>query len=88
MFSSTSTIQPTNTFSFSSVKRNGAKWSISFYIYKELFSYLNGVTELLEPKQKLSKYYGATDSESFGIVYTIATILCLSKKLRFFKGDN
>ncbi|KAJ5849214.1 hypothetical protein N7534_007903 [Penicillium rubens] len=39
-------------------------------------------------KQKLSKYYGATDSESFGIVYAIATILCPSKKLRFFEGDN
>lgn len=75
-----------------------------FSIYKELFSHLDGVAELLErktvpwkkrmlqalqaAKQKLSKYYGATDSESFGTVYAIATILCPSKKLRFFEGDN
>ncbi|KAJ5264866.1 hypothetical protein N7505_007659 [Penicillium chrysogenum] len=54
-----------------------------FSIYKELFSHLDGAA-----KQKLSKYYGATDSESFGTVYAIATILCPSKKLRFFEGDN
>lgn len=75
-----------------------------FSIYKELFSHLDDVTELLErktvswkkrmlqalqaAKQKLSKYYRATDSESFGAVYAIATILCPSKKLRFFEGDN
>ncbi|KAJ5300082.1 hypothetical protein PENANT_c146G01845 [Penicillium antarcticum] len=75
-----------------------------FSIYKELFSHLDDVTELLErktvswkkrmlqalqaAKQKLSKYYRATDSESFGTVYAIATILCPSKKLRFFEGDD
>ncbi|KAJ9484060.1 hypothetical protein VN97_g9327 [Penicillium thymicola] len=75
-----------------------------FSIYKELFSHLDGVAELLErktvpwkkrmlqalqaAKRKLSKYYGATDRESFGTVYAIATILCPSKKLRFFEGDN
>jgi hypothetical protein len=75
-----------------------------FSIYNELFSHLDDVEELLErktvpwkkgmlqaiqaAKPKLSKYYKATDSETFGTVYAIATILCPSKKLRFFEGDD
>ncbi|KAJ5742543.1 uncharacterized protein N7511_011275, partial [Penicillium nucicola] len=75
-----------------------------FSIYKELFNHLDDVAELLErktvpwkkrmlqalqaAKQKLSKYHRATGSESFGTVYAIATILCPSKKLRFFEGDD
>jgi hypothetical protein len=41
---------------------------------------------LRSAKRKLSKYYTETDNESYGIVYAIATILCPSKKLRYF--DN
>ncbi|KAJ9481691.1 hypothetical protein VN97_g11775 [Penicillium thymicola] len=75
-----------------------------FSIYNELFSHLDDVEELLERKAvpwkkrmlhalqagrvKLSKYYKASDTESFGTVYAIATILCPSKKLRFFEGDD
>ncbi|KAJ5771476.1 uncharacterized protein N7511_003527 [Penicillium nucicola] len=74
------------------------------HIYKELFNHLDDVAELLErktvpwkkrmlqalqaAKQKLSKYHRATGSESFGTDYAIATILCPSKKLRFFEGDD
>lgn len=75
-----------------------------FSIYNELFSHLDDVEELLERKTvpwkkrmlqalqaartKLSKYYKASDTESCGTVYAIATILSPSKKLRFFEGDD
>lgn len=35
-------------------------------------------------KKKLSKYYSATDTESYSTVYLIATIPYPSKKLRYF----
>jgi hypothetical protein len=75
-----------------------------FSIYNKLFGHLEDMEELLDrktvpwkkrmlqalkaAKTKLSKYYKATDTESFGTVYAIATILCPSKKLRFFEGDD
>jgi len=33
---------------------------------------------LQSAKQKLSKYYTATDNEPYGTVYAIATILCVT----------
>ncbi|KAI9035590.1 uncharacterized protein KD926_003219 [Aspergillus affinis] len=39
-------------------------------------------------KKKLNKYYSATDNEPYGIVYAIVTILCLSKKLRYFNNKD
>ena len=43
---------------------------------------------LQDAKGKLSKYYSATDTESFGQVYALATILCPSKKLYYFNSDD
>ncbi|KAJ5110730.1 hypothetical protein N7532_001265 [Penicillium argentinense] len=37
-------------------------------------------------KKKLSKYYTATDHEPYGDIYALATILCPSKKLRYFSS--
>lgn len=73
-----------------------------FSIYNKLFNHLDATERKLKrkavpwkkrmlqalraAKKKLSKYYTATDNESHGTVYAIATILCPSKKLRYF--DN
>lgn len=73
-----------------------------FSIYNRLFNHLDDAEKKLKlkavpwkkrmlqalrsAKRKLSKYYTETDNESYGIVYAIATILCPSKKLRYF--DN
>lgn len=71
-----------------------------FSIYNKLFSHLDeaksklknkGVIQkkrmfqaLQTAKRKLSKYYTTTDDESYGDIYALATILCPSKKLRYF----
>jgi hypothetical protein len=39
-------------------------------------------------KRKLAKYYAATDNEVYGDIYALATILCLSKKLRYFQSAD
>lgn len=39
-------------------------------------------------KRKLSKYYTTTDYESYSDIYTLATILCPSKKLRYFASSD
>jgi hypothetical protein len=73
-----------------------------FSIYNRLFNHLDTTEKKLKrkgvpwkkrmlqalraAKKKLSKYYTATDNEAYGTVYAIATILCPSKKLRYF--DN
>jgi ribosomal protein S15P/S13E len=73
-----------------------------FSIYNRLFNHLDSAEKKLKrkgvpwkkrmlqalraAKKKLSKYYTATDNEAYGTVYAIATILCPSKKLRYF--DN
>jgi hypothetical protein len=80
-----------------------------FSIYNKLFNHLDDAEKKLKrkavpwkkrmlqalraAKKKLSKYYAATDTESYGKVYAIATILCPSKKLRYFdsadwRGEN
>jgi hypothetical protein len=75
-----------------------------FSICNKLFNYLNIAEEKLKrkgvlwkirmlqalctAKAKLRKYYTATDTELYRAVYTIATILCLSKKLRYFDNDD
>jgi hypothetical protein len=75
-----------------------------FSIYNKLFSHLDTVEKKLKykavswkkrmlwalqvAKEKLSKYYHATDKETYGIVYAIATILCPSKKLRYFDSKD
>lgn len=75
-----------------------------FSIYNKLFSHLDAAEKKLKckavpwkkrmlqalqaAKEKLSKYYHATDKESYGIVYAIATILCPSKKLRYFDSKD
>lgn len=73
-----------------------------FSIYNRLFTHLEDAEKKLKrkavpwkkrmlqalraAKEKLSKYYSATDNEPYGIIYAIATILYPSKKLRYF--DN
>jgi ribosomal protein S15P/S13E len=73
-----------------------------FSIYNKLFNHLDDAEKKLKrkavpwkkrmlqalqaAKKKLSKYYTATDTEPYGSVYAMATILCPSKKLRYF--DN
>jgi len=75
-----------------------------FSIYNKLFSHLDAAEKKLKckavpwkkrmlqalqaAKEKLSKYYHATDKESYGIVYAIATILCPSKKLHYFDSKD
>lgn len=75
-----------------------------YSIYNKLFSYLDeaecklknkGVVwkkhmlqALQTAKRKLSKYYTATDYESYGDIYALATILCLLKKLRYFVSSD
>jgi hypothetical protein len=75
-----------------------------FSIYNRMFTHLEEAEEKLKykaipwkkrmlwalqgAKEKLLKYYHATGTESFGQVHAIATILCPSKKLRYFEGDN
>lgn len=75
-----------------------------FSIYNKLFNHLDAVERkfkrkavpwkkrmlqaLQAAKKKLSKYYTATDNESYGAVYAIATILCPSKKLRYFDSAD
>lgn len=39
-------------------------------------------------KKKLSKYYTATDTESYRTIYALATILYPSKKLRYFNNAD
>jgi ribosomal protein S15P/S13E len=39
-------------------------------------------------KRKLSKYYTTTDYKSYSDVYTLATILYPSKKLRYFTSSD
>ncbi|KAJ5131001.1 uncharacterized protein N7515_007040, partial [Penicillium bovifimosum] len=39
-------------------------------------------------RNKLEKYYVAADTESYGTLYGIATILCPSKKLEYFDDPN
>ena len=71
-----------------------------FGIYNKLFRYLKASEKQLRRKKvlqkkkmlialiaaynKLSEYYIAIDIERFGEIYAMATILALSKKLRFF----
>jgi hypothetical protein len=80
-----------------------------FSIYNRLFNHLDDAESKLKQKtvpwkkrmlqalgaakNKLSKYYTATDSESYGTIYALATILYPSKKLRYFdnadwRGEN
>jgi hypothetical protein len=75
-----------------------------YSIYNKLFSHLDeaecklknkGVVwkkhmlqALQTAKRKLSKYYTATDYESYGDIYALATILCPSKKLRYFASSD
>jgi hypothetical protein len=39
-------------------------------------------------QKKLTKYYAATDNNPYGSIYAIATILCPSKRLRYFDNDD
>lgn len=39
-------------------------------------------------KEKLGKYYTATDKQPYGIIYAIATILYPSKELRHFNNKD
>ncbi|OKO90586.1 hypothetical protein PENSUB_13303 [Penicillium subrubescens] len=39
-------------------------------------------------QKKLSKYYSATDNSPYGTTYALATILCPSKKLRYFDNED
>lgn len=71
-----------------------------FGIYNKLFGHLEAsekqlgrkkvlwkkrmLTALIAARNKLSEYYTATDTERFGDIYAMATILAPSKKLRFF----
>ena len=73
-----------------------------FSIYNKLFNHLDDAEKKLKrkavpwkkrmlqalraAKKKLSKYYTETDTKPYGSVYAMATILCPSKKLRYF--DN
>jgi hypothetical protein len=75
-----------------------------FTIYNRLFSHLDDMEKRLKckaipwkkrmlqalraAKEKLSKYYQTTDQESYGELYAIATILCPSKKLRYFDSKD
>ncbi|KAJ5982330.1 hypothetical protein N7451_012430 [Penicillium sp. IBT 35674x] len=75
-----------------------------FSIYNKLFNHRDTAEEKLERKSvlwkirmlqalraakaKLRKYYTATDTEPYGAVYAIATILCPSKKLRYFDNED
>ncbi|KAJ5764738.1 hypothetical protein N7520_004297 [Penicillium odoratum] len=75
-----------------------------YSIYNKLFSHLDEAESKLKnkgvvwkkhmlealqtAKRKLSKYYTATDYESYGDVYALATILCPSKKLRYFASSD
>ncbi|KAJ6001045.1 hypothetical protein N7481_001454 [Penicillium waksmanii] len=75
-----------------------------FSIYNKVFNHLDAAEEKLErkgvlwkikmlqalraAKAKLRKYYTATDTEPYGAVYAIATILCPSKKLRYFDNED
>ncbi|KAJ5413745.1 hypothetical protein N7509_000372 [Penicillium cosmopolitanum] len=75
-----------------------------FSIYNKLFNHFDTAEEKLERKSvlwkirmlqglraakaKLRKYYTATKTEPYGTVYAIATILCPSKKLRYFDNED
>ncbi|KAJ5300184.1 hypothetical protein N7508_007427 [Penicillium antarcticum] len=75
-----------------------------YSIYNKLFSHLDEAERKLKnkgviwkksmlqalqtAKKKLSKYYTATDHESYGEIYALATILCPSKKLRYFASTD
>lgn len=75
-----------------------------FSIYNKLFSHLDDAEAKLKnkgviwkkrmlqalqaAKKKLSKYYTATDYETYGDIYALATILCPSKKLRYFTSTD
>jgi hypothetical protein len=75
-----------------------------FSIYNKLFSHLDTYEKKLKhktvswkkrilqalqaAKEKLSKYYHAIDKKTYDIIYTITTILCPSKKLRYFDSKN
>ena len=75
-----------------------------YSIYNKLFSHLDEVESKLNnkgviwkkhmlealqtAKRKLSKYYTASDHESYGNIYALATILCQSKKLRYFASAD
>ncbi|KAJ5267276.1 hypothetical protein N7478_010084 [Penicillium angulare] len=75
-----------------------------FSIYNKLFSHLDTAESKLKnkgviwkrhmlqalqtAKTKLSKYYTATDYEPYGDIYAFATILCPSKKLRYFSSSD
>ena len=75
-----------------------------FSIYNRLFNHLDDAEEKLKrkavpwkkrmlqaltaAKEKLGKYYTATDNEPYGIIYAIATILYPSKKLRYFNNKD
>jgi hypothetical protein len=75
-----------------------------FSIYNRLFNHLDDAESKLKQKavpwkrtmlqalstakNKLSKYYTAIDTESYGTTYAIATILYPSKKLRYFSDAD
>jgi hypothetical protein len=75
-----------------------------FSIYNRLFNHLDDAESKLKrkavpwkkrmlqalgaAKRKLSKYYTATDTASYGKIYAIATILYPSKKLRYFDSAD
>lgn len=58
------------------MKRKRAPWKMTM------------LNVLCAARKKLSQYYTATDSEAYGDIYAIATILAPSKKLRFFTTKN
>lgn len=75
-----------------------------FCIYNRLFKHLDDAESKLKrktvtwkkrmlqtlgaAKKKLSKYYTATDTESYRTIYALATILYPSKKLRYFNNAD
>jgi hypothetical protein len=75
-----------------------------FSIYNGLFSHLDASKKQLKRKgvpwkkqmlkalraahKKLSVYYKATDTEAYGNIYAIATILSPSKKLQYFGSKD
>ena len=75
-----------------------------FSIYNRMFTHLEEAEKKLnykaipwkkqmlqalqDVKGKLLKYYSATNTESFGRVYALATILCPLKKLYYFNSND
>lgn len=92
--------EPFFTFTTTLSKSKDITIHLIFGIYNKLFTHIEASEAQLQRKrvpwkrtmlnalcaarEKLSQYYTATDSEAYGDIYAIATILAPSKKLKFF----